>query len=114
MLALHPRDPLRPPCLLPGEYLATPDLGSCAGPGERPPGTARWPTAPFLRHRAVAVLARGSDPREPPGGLRPRSSVTGPWPCRLEGDPRNPRPTLRHGALSRPVVRDPLGARRCA
>ncbi len=25
-------------------------------------------------------LARGSDPPEPPGGLRPGSSVTGPWP----------------------------------
>jgi predicted alpha/beta-hydrolase family hydrolase len=29
----------------------------------------------------LAVLARGSDPPEPPGGLRPRSFVTGPGPC---------------------------------
>jgi myo-inositol-1(or 4)-monophosphatase len=28
-----------------------------------------------------AVLARGSDPPEPPGGLRPGSFVTGPGPC---------------------------------
>ena len=27
-----------------------------------------------------SVLARGSDPPEPPGGSRPCSSVTGPWP----------------------------------
>ena len=33
-----------------------------ASPGERPPGTPRWPAARFLRHRAWALLARGSDP----------------------------------------------------
>src|SRR5690348_2323297 len=27
------------------------------GPGERPPGTPRWPAARFLRHRAGAALA---------------------------------------------------------
>src|SRR5215472_19307363 len=32
-----------------------------AGPGERPPGTPRWLKAPFLRHGALALLARGSD-----------------------------------------------------
>jgi pentachlorophenol monooxygenase/3-(3-hydroxy-phenyl)propionate hydroxylase len=30
---------------------------------------------------AEAVPARGDDPPEPPAGSRPRSSVTGPWPC---------------------------------
>src|SRR5215831_14809546 len=76
------------------------------GPGERPPGAPRWPTPPFLRHGSLAVLARGSDPPEPPvtgapvpssrelgrvgpgeqppeppGDRRPRSFVTGAWPC---------------------------------
>src|SRR5215471_9324559 len=37
------------------------------------------------------LLARGSDPPEPPGGLRPDSSVTGPWLCWPGGaTPRNP------------------------
>jgi len=31
--------------------------------GDDPPGTPRWPTARFLRHRAGAVPPRGSDPR---------------------------------------------------
>ncbi len=48
--------------------------------GERPPGAPRWRKAPFLRHRAGARLARGSDPPEPPAGLRPGSFVTGPGP----------------------------------
>jgi hypothetical protein len=34
-----------------------------------------------LRLADPAVLARGSDPPEPPGGLRPGSSVTGPGPA---------------------------------
>jgi hypothetical protein len=33
--------------------------------------------------RACAVLAWGATPLEPPGGPRPGSSVTGPWPLRL-------------------------------
>ena len=33
-----------------------------------------------LRLADPGVLARGSDPPEPPGGLRPGSSVTGPGP----------------------------------
>ncbi len=33
-----------------------------AGPGGRPPGTPRWLKAAFLRHGALAVLARGGDP----------------------------------------------------
>ena len=33
-----------------------------------------------LRLPDPALLARGSDPPEPPGGLRPGSSVTGPGP----------------------------------
>jgi len=44
----------------------------------------RYAGTPELRTAAkqvgVAVLARGSDPPEPPGGLRPGSSVTGPCP----------------------------------
>ena len=44
------------------------------------------PGGPLIRIQAGrwtgwAVLARGSDPPEPPGGLRPGSSVTGPGPC---------------------------------
>ena len=74
-------------------------------PGERPPGTPRWRMAPFLRHGALAVSARGSDPPEPPDGLRPGSSVTGPGPCLPGGaTPGTPRwlkaPFLRHGALA--------------
>jgi RsiW-degrading membrane proteinase PrsW (M82 family) len=38
-------------------------------------------SARFLRHRAGGLLARGSDPPDPPGGLQPGSSVTGPGPC---------------------------------
>ena len=43
-------------------------------------GIGRW--YDWLRQRvpARAPLARGSDPPEPPDGLRPRSFVTGPWP----------------------------------
>src|SRR5215813_3361754 len=41
--------------------------------GANPPWDPRWPKAAFLRHGALAVLARESDPRDP-GGLRPRSS----------------------------------------
>src|SRR5436190_23600997 len=37
--------------------------------------------------RATAVLARGSDPPEPPGGLRPGSSVTGPGPLARGDEP---------------------------
>src|SRR6266699_5425730 len=33
------------------------------------------------RRETAAVLIRGSDPPEPPDGPRPRSFVTGPWPC---------------------------------
>ena len=33
-----------------------------------------------LRLAGPGVLARGDDPPEPPGGLRPGSSVTGPGP----------------------------------
>jgi len=36
------------------------------------------------------VLARGSDPPEPPGGLRPRSFVTGPEPLARGSDPPEP------------------------
>ena len=35
-------------------------------PGGRPPGTPRWPTAPFLRHGALAVLVRGAAPEARP------------------------------------------------
>ena len=53
---------------------------SCsAGPGKRPPGTPRWLVAPFLRHGATGLLAREAAPGTP-GGLRPGSFVTGPWP----------------------------------
>jgi hypothetical protein len=38
----------------------------------------------------LAVLARGSDPPEPPGGLRPRSFVTGPEPLARGSDPPEP------------------------
>src|SRR6516162_6356970 len=133
MLALHPRGTLRPPCLLPGAYLAAPDLGSCAvlaqggdplepplacgpvpsspgrcpaGPGGRPPATPaglrpgsfvtgalpcwprgatpwnpRWPAARFLRHRAVALLAQGGDPLEPPLACGPVPSSPGRCPA---------------------------------
>src|SRR5689334_22421347 len=62
---------------------ATANPMSCgAGPGGRPPGTPRWLKAPFLRHGALALLARGDTllPRgqapgphgpEPPAGSRP-------------------------------------------
>jgi PPOX class probable F420-dependent enzyme len=43
------------------------------------------PAGPLIRIQVerwtgwAAVLARGGDPPEPPAGLRPGSSVTGPW-----------------------------------
>ncbi|HET7245915.1 MAG TPA: aminotransferase class V-fold PLP-dependent enzyme [Streptosporangiaceae bacterium] len=37
------------------------------------------------------LLARGSDPPEPPGGPRPGSSVTGPWPELARGDTPPPQ-----------------------
>ncbi len=46
-------------------------------PGERPPGTPRWPTARFLRYRAGAVFTRGSDPRNPPVAQGPVPSSRG-------------------------------------
>ena len=58
--------------------------------GGDPPGTPRWPSARFLRHRAEAVLARGSTP--PSGDT---SDPVGP------GTPRWLKaPFLRHGALA--------------
>src|SRR5690349_8285368 len=50
-----------------------------ASPGGRPPGTPRWPTAPFLRHGAGALPARGGDPLEPPDGP---GQLTAPRSCR--------------------------------
>jgi len=53
----------------------------------------------------VAVPARGDDPPEPPDGLRPGSSITGPWPCQ----PRRATPLadgLRGGP---PVAKEPGG-----
>ena len=38
----------------------------------------------------LAALARGGDPPEPPDGLRPGSSVTGPGPLARGATPRNP------------------------
>src|SRR5438105_4295229 len=49
-----------------------------ASPGDDP-RNPRWPTARFLRHRAGALLARGTTPGTP-DGLRPGSFVTGPGP----------------------------------
>ena len=45
-------------------------------PGERPPGTPRWPAARFLRHRAGALLARGSDPGTPRWPASPGERLT--------------------------------------
>jgi acetoacetyl-CoA synthetase len=49
-----------------------------------------------------AVPARGSDPPEPPDGLRPRSSVTAPWPQTLAFDslPGAPGTALEFEAVS--------------
>src|SRR5689334_21246117 len=47
--------------------------GAAFQPGNSTKAT-RWP-------QPVTVLARGSDPPEPPDGLRPGSFVTGPGPC---------------------------------
>ncbi len=53
-------------------------------------GAGQAAIAAALR-RALALPARGGDPPEPPAGLRPGSSVTGPGPCQPGGDdPRNP------------------------
>jgi oxygen-dependent protoporphyrinogen oxidase len=64
-----------------------------------------------LAEAAGAVLARGSDPPEPPDGLRPGSSVTGPGPWRpmSAADPRSPDPlpvftTLAGGLGTLPVA----------
>ncbi|HET7243313.1 MAG TPA: DUF2079 domain-containing protein [Streptosporangiaceae bacterium] len=46
-----------------------------ASPGERPPGTLRWLKAPFLRHRAGAVLAREGDPRRGEAGAWVRAGI---------------------------------------
>src|SRR5262249_51188099 len=59
------------------------------GPGGRPPGTPRWPEAPFLRHGALAVLARASSGGFGPYPVsarplgRPRRAVpmSARWPC---------------------------------
>src|SRR6266705_3635092 len=48
------------------------------------PWNPRWLKAPFLRHGALALSAEVWGP----GGLRPRSFVTGPWPCRLRSGAR--------------------------
>src|SRR5215467_4081856 len=45
--------------------------------GERPPGTPPMAQGPPPSSWALAVLARGSDPPEPPDGPRPPSFVTG-------------------------------------
>src|SRR5690348_1563790 len=39
----------------PGPATVVPSPGS-AGPGDDPPGTPRWPQAPFLRHGAWALV----------------------------------------------------------
>ena len=39
-----------------------------------------WHVSEQRLRAALALLARGSDPPEPPGGLRPGSSATGPGP----------------------------------
>ncbi len=86
-------------------------------PGERPPGTPRWPTARFLRYRAGAVFTRGSDPRNPPVAQGPvpssrglgrvypgeRPPGTSRWPVFTRGErppePRWPTARLARGAL---------------
>src|SRR6266566_2454642 len=72
----------RGPSSAPGSNEPVMDLP--ASPGERPPGTPPGGLRPrsFVTG-ALALLARGGDPPEPPGGLRPRSFVTGPWPAKL-------------------------------
>src|SRR6516165_2367128 len=60
---------------------------SVSFPGPR----AFSPTFDTQNRPGVTVLARGDDPPEPPAGLRPGSSVTGPGPCWPGGTtPRNP------------------------
>src|SRR6185437_3934580 len=46
----------------------------------RAPSLVPGPGPPERRVGPETLLAPGSDPPEPPGGLRPGSSVTGPWP----------------------------------
>src|SRR5262249_3271123 len=53
---------------------------ACAEPKGSLPG---WLPEVGNRTVFVTVLARGSDPPEPPDGSRPRSFVAWPWPLRL-------------------------------
>src|SRR5262249_39465014 len=56
-------------------------------PGERPPGTPRWPKAPFLRHGGLGLAGRGGRPRGPCVTLAaPR--------CRGRGGPMPQRPRV--------------------
>src|SRR5712692_4117561 len=41
-----------------------------------------YTSSPTKSNRTARSETRGSDPTDPPDGLRPRSSITGPWPWR--------------------------------
>ena len=91
--------------------------------GGDPPGTPRWPTARFLRHRAGAALVRGALPPGPLAGLsgagrqaaprawpggggsgpaaRPASSGSAP-----QAAPQVPLPVLPSPALSSQMAQD--------
>ena len=59
-------------------YAGTPSAVVVAADGRIASRVAAGPDG--VRALAAALLARGSDPPEPPAGLRPGSSVTGPGP----------------------------------
>jgi hypothetical protein len=86
--------------LLPRHALSiTATYGAAKGQIKGILATLRWAAT---GQPAATVLVRGGDPLEPPGGLRPGSSVTGPGPCWSGGHCRKDRWPGCQGPGARP------------
>jgi ATP-dependent helicase HrpA len=80
------------------------ELGAfSASPGERPPGTPRWPSGPATSSRALGSAGPGE---RPPGGGATRLTPVGRKLARLPVDPRLGRMILeaRHHGCTREVL----------
>ena len=93
----------------PGEPCRQPHVRplSSVSPGERPPGTPRWLKAPFLRHGALALPARGATPWNPRWPARPRSFRHGALALPARGRP--PEPPLAQGPVPSSRGLGPVG-----
>ena len=86
-------------------YAGTPSAVVVSADGRIASRVAAGPDG--IRALVTALLARGSDPPEPPDGLRPGSSVTGPGPRWPGGAAQNPV----HGCVRTGRTRSPAAGR---